>query len=265
MVASADIFISTAQRFLCCGKKKRQIPHSLCLDIALQIIAVDLGLKPAVLYDFNGACAEQIEQYIRSLQEVGELTTTIQIHSINENCLVVNSNRMKEHLSEVLKKNNVLIVDVCPWKEQPCLIVMDSSTKRMVKDMLDFITDKDNKHPSVSVVTEELYDQWNLCTLFGILLGYPASYWFDQVQSVENCLTMTPLVVNKVWVYWPLCDPKLHSSCLYSFSVPEVLQAEVGTYIENWMECLRTQFGEQKVFTELSVSQETVMLPSVAL
>ncbi|XP_026787403.2 UPF0739 protein C1orf74 homolog [Pangasianodon hypophthalmus] len=264
MVVSADVFISAAQRFLCCGKKKKQIPHSSCLDMAVQIIAVDQGLKPAVLYDLNGACAEQIQRYVSSLQEAGVLTTTLRIFSINGSCLVVNSNLMKEHLSEVLKKKSLLTVDVCPWKEQPSLIVMDSGTKRMVKDMLDFFMDEEDEQPSVSVVGEELYDRWNLCTLFGILLGYPASYWFDQVQSFENCLSMTPLVVNKVWVCWPVCDTK-HSSCLYSFSVPEVLWAEVDTYIKTWVEHLRSQFCKQTVLTELSISKETVTLPTVAL
>lgn len=263
-MVSADVFISSAQRFLCYGKKKRQIPHSLCLDMAVQIIAVDLGLKPAVLYDLNGAHAEQIQQYVSSLQEAGVLTTTLQIFSINGTCLVVNSNLMKEHLSEMLRKNSLLTIDVSPRKEQPTLIAMDSNTKTMVKEMLEFIMDQEEQHVSVSLVGEELYDRWNLCTLFGILLGYPASFWFDQAQSFENCLSMTPLVVNKVWVCWPVCEPK-HSSCLYSFSVPEVLWAEVEACIKNWVEHLRSRFSKQTVLTELSILKETVILPSVTL
>lgn len=264
MVVSADIFISSAQKFLCCGKKKRQIPLSSCLDLAVQIIAVDLGLKPAVLYDLNGACAEQIQRYVSSLQEAGVLNTTLRIFSISGSCLVVNLNLMKEHLNEALKEKSLLTVDVCPWKEQPSLIVMDGSTKHMVKEMLDFIIDKEDQCLSVSVVGEELYDRWNLCTLYGILLGYPASYWFDQAQSFENCLSMTPLVVNKVWVCWPVCGTK-HRSCLYSFSVPEVLWEEVDTYIKIWMELFRNRFCNQTILTELSISKETVILPSVAL
>lgn len=263
-MVSADVFISSAQKFLCCGRKKRQIPRSSCLDMAVQIIAVDLGLKPAVLYDLNGACAEQIQRYVSSLKDAGVLTTTLQIFSINGNCLVVNLNLMKEHLSEALRKKSFLVVDVCPWEDQPSLTVMDSSTERMVKDVLDLIMDKEDQCPSVSVVGEELYDCWNLCTLFGILLGYPASYWFDQAQSFENSLGMTPLVVNKVWVCWPVCDTK-HNSCLYSFSVPEVLWAEVETSIKNWVDHLRSRFSKQTVLTELSISKETVILPSVAL
>lgn len=263
-MVTADIFISSAQRFLCYGKKKRQIPHSSCLDMAVQIIAVDLGLKPAVLYDLNGARAEQIQQYVSSLQEAGVLTTTPQIFTINGTCLVVNLNLMKEHLSEVLRKNSLLTVDVCSGKEQPSLMVMDCNTKTMVKDMLEFIIDQEEQRVSVNVVGEELYDRWNLCTLFGILLGYPISYWFDQAQSFENCLSMTPLVVNKVWVCWPVCDLK-HNSCLYSFSVPEVLWAEVDTCIKNWVAHLRSRFNKQTVFTELSILKETVILPSVVL
>ncbi|KAK2858008.1 hypothetical protein Q7C36_005927 [Tachysurus vachellii] len=265
MVVSADIFISKAQMFLCCGKKKkRQIPHSSCLDMAVQIIAVDLGLKPAVLYDLNSACAEQIQRYVSSLHEAGVLNTTLRIFSISGSCLVVNCNLMKEHLSEVLEKKSLLTVDVCAWKEQPSLIVMDSSTKHMVKEMLDFIMDKEDQHPSIIVVEEELHERWNLCTLFGILLGYPTSYWFNQAQSFENCLSMTPLVVNKVWVCWPICDTK-HSSCLYSFSVPEVLWAEIDTFIQNWVERLRGRFCKQTVLIKLSISKETVILPTVAL
>lgn len=265
MEVSANIFIATAQTFLCCGKKnKRLIPHSSCLDLAVQILAVDLGLKPAVLYDLNGACAEQIQRYVGSLHEAGILTTALRVFSISGSCLIVNSDVMKEHLNEMLKKKSLLTVDVCAKKEQPSLMVMDSSSKRLVIDMLDFITDEVDKYPSVIVVGEELYERWNLCTLFGLLLGYPASYWFDQAQSFENCLSMTPLVVNKVWVCWAACDTK-HSSCLYSFSVPEVLWTEVHTYIQIWSESLRRRFCRQTVLTDLSISKETVILPTVAL
>lgn len=232
--------------------------------MAVQIIAVDLGLKPAVLYDLNGACAEQIQRYVSSLQEAGVLTTTLRIFSIRGSCLVVNLNLMKDHLREVLKTKSLLTVDVCPRKEQPSLLVMESGTERMVEEMLGFVMDKEERHASVTVVGEELYGQWNLCTLFGILLGYPASYWFDQTHSFENCLSMTPLVVNTVWVCWSGGGTK-HSSCLYSFSVPEVLWAEVEACIKNWVERLRNRFCKQTVLTELSISKETVVLPTVAL
>ncbi|XP_036426799.1 UPF0739 protein C1orf74 homolog [Colossoma macropomum] len=264
MVNPADIFISTAQKFLSCGNKKKRLPPSSCLDLAVQILAVNLGLKPAILYDSNAASAEQILQYVNSLEEIGLLSRALQIVSIDGNTLVVNSELMKSHLAELLQKRSLITFDVCPWREQPTMSGMESKTEDMVKDILAFLMNKEETQSSVSVLGEELYGQWNLCTLFGILLGYPASYWFDQSQGFENCLSMTPLVVNKVWVCWQTGDGK-HCSCIYSFSVPEILWSETYTHIEQWTKLLRQRFSKQAVLTELHFSKETVILPSVTL
>ncbi|KAG9277138.1 hypothetical protein AMEX_G7126 [Astyanax mexicanus] len=264
MVNSADIFISTAQRFLCCGNKKKRLSSLSCLDVAVQILAVDLGLKPAFLYDCNAASAEQLLQYLNSLQDAGLLTTILQVVSIDGNNLVVNSELMKSHLAELISERRIITVDVCPWKEQPAICDMESRSVEMIKAISELFLNKADKDSSVCMLPEQMYDQWNLCTLFGILLGYPATYWFDQSQIFENCLKMTPLVVYKVWVCWEAGDKK-HCSCLYSFSVPEILWSEVHAYIQQWTELLSDRFSKQKVLTELSFSQETVVLPSVAL
>ncbi|XP_072540632.1 UPF0739 protein C1orf74 homolog [Salminus brasiliensis] len=264
MVSSADIFISTAQRFLCSGKKKKRLSSSSCLDVAIQMLAVDLGLKPALLYDSNAASAEQLLQYLNHLQENGLLATALQVVSIDGNSLVVNSELMKSHLAELLQKRSLITVDVCPWREQPTISDMESRTEEMAKAILEFFMGKVDTRSSVSVLPEEMYGQWNLCTLFGILLGYPASYWFDQSQGFENCLRMTPLVVSKVWVCWQAGERR-HSSCLYSFSVPEILWSDVYTHIQRWTALLRDRFSKQAVLADFSFSKETVILPSVAL
>lgn len=263
-MVSTGLFISTAMNFLCNGKKKKQIPLPSCIDLAVQVLAVDLGIKPAFLYDINNACAEQIQQYVNSLQKAGSLTDTLQIISISGNTLIVNSNLMKAHLVEVLEKKSLLTVDVGLWKKQPSLITMDSKTKHMVKAVLE-VFDNINTHDSVlKVIDEEMCDRWNLCTLFGILLGYPVVYWFDQEQSYENCLSMVPLVVNKILVSWTVCDEK-HSSCLYSFSVPEVLWSDVDSHIKQWQVCLRDRLSQQAILTDLGFVKETVILPAVAM
>ncbi|XP_062853976.1 UPF0739 protein C1orf74 homolog [Trichomycterus rosablanca] len=264
MAVSPGLFTSAALKFLCCGRKKKQIPLSSCLDLAVQIMAVDLGLKPALLYDINSACAEQIQQYVSSLQEAGLLTEALQIFSIRGSTLIVNSSLMKAHLDEVLEKKSLLTADVCLWREQPSLINMDSKTEHMVKAMLEVFRNNNAQDSVVRVVKEEVYDQWNLCTLFGILLGYPVVYWFDQEKSFENCLSMIPLVVNKVLVSWSIHSEK-HCSCLYSYSVPEVLWSEVYTYINQWQECLTDRLSNRTVLTELRFVKETVILPSVAM
>ncbi|XP_076870610.1 UPF0739 protein C1orf74 homolog [Brachyhypopomus gauderio] len=264
MVVSADLFISTAHKFLCRGRKKKRLPISTCLDVAVQIIAVDLGLKPALLYDSNSASSEQVHQYVNSLFGIGLLTTELQVVSISGSTLVVNSKLMKLHLEELLQSRNLISIDVCPWREEPCITAMDKSTEDMVKDILKFFMDNENKYSTVIGLGEDMCGNWNLCTLFGILLGYPASYWFDQAQSLENCLSMTPLVVNKAWVCSQIGDCR-HGTCLYSFSFPEVLWSEIHIFIERWTELLRDKFSQQAVLTELSFSKDTVVLPCVAL
>ncbi|XP_030632461.1 UPF0739 protein C1orf74 homolog [Chanos chanos] len=264
-MASPDIFTRAAQQFLCSGTKKKRLCPSACVDLAAQVLAVDAGLKPALLYDTNAASPEQIQLYLDALQTAGRLSKALRTVSIDDNSFVVNPALEVSHMEDLLKSRSLVVIDVCPQREKPGVTDFNSEMEDMVTAMLEYFKDlNDAGSARNGDLDKELYQSWNLCTLFGVLLGYPVSYWFDQTRGFENCLSMTPLVVTKVWVTWR-ADTVSHRCCLYSFSVPEELWSDAQSQVDRWTQGLSDRIRRQAAFTELSVSMTTVTLPAVTL
>uniref|UniRef100_A0A8B9D3W1 Chromosome 1 open reading frame 74 n=1 Tax=Anser cygnoides TaxID=8845 RepID=A0A8B9D3W1_ANSCY len=105
---------------------------------------------------------------------------------------------------------------------------------------------------------------WNLCTVFGVLLGYPAAYHFPAEEGGENCLALTPLRVFTVWARCPRIQGGLAVQ-IYSFSIPESLREELREVLDAWCDDLRDNFRAQSDFVDLCISSEVVSLPAVAL
>lgn len=259
MVASTSALVAAAQKFLCVGRKR--FSSSTCLNLTVQLMAVDLGVKHALLYDCNAASPEQVHLFLNSLPDLGIITNELRMFSIDDNIIIFNPATMESYLDELLQNKSLFLIDVCPSRKQPVLTGIEKRTEEMIKSILGLFR---NESSSVIVVEEKLYDEWNLCTLFGILLGYPATYWFDQTKGFGNCLSMTPLILCTVQVKWEINDIK-HCCCLYSFSVPEELWVEIESCMKRWIECLRERFNKQTVLTDLCFSRETVSLPAVTL
>ncbi|NXX97308.1 CA074 protein, partial [Centropus bengalensis] len=105
---------------------------------------------------------------------------------------------------------------------------------------------------------------WNLCTIFGVLLGYPVAYTFSVEEGDENCLAMTPLRVFTVQAACPRIKDGLVVQ-IYSFSVPESLCVELKEVLDAWCEELKEAFSAQSDFVDLCISSKVVSLPAVAL
>uniref|UniRef100_U3KJJ9 CA074 protein n=2 Tax=Ficedula albicollis TaxID=59894 RepID=U3KJJ9_FICAL len=103
---------------------------------------------------------------------------------------------------------------------------------------------------------------WNLCTVAGVLLGYPAVYTF--ARGAENCLALTPLRVFTAQAACPRIKDGLRVR-ICSFSVPESLCAQLGDALDAWCHELREAFSAQTDFVDLCISSEVVSLPAVAL
>ena len=100
------------------------------------------------------------------------------------------------------------------------------------------------------VVTVELRSEWNLCSVFGILLGFPVVYYSDQEEG--NCLAGQDLVLYKVRT--DLCSPT-------SFSVPADLEPQATVQISGWEGELGARAGAGG---EVRITREIVNL-SVAV
>ncbi|NXS03514.1 CA074 protein, partial [Oxylabes madagascariensis] len=94
---------------------------------------------------------------------------------------------------------------------------------------------------------------WNLCTVAGVLLGYPAVYTF--ARGAENCLALTPLRVFTAQARCPRIKDGLRVR-ICSFSVPESLCAELRDVLDAWCRELREAFGAQSDFVDLCISSE---------
>lgn len=259
-MSTQELFIAAARRCLSAGRKSLSVPQSL--DLAAQVSAVDLGLKPALLYDSNSAGADQVQQYLSSLQSSLLVSKSLLTLDLNGNSLIVNTLTVGSNVEQLLHDNNVAVIDICHTLEKP--IVADS-LRGETQDVLLLLRGLEQlKEAEKPHYVGEKSDEWNLCTVFGLLLGFPVTYWFDQTKSFENCLSMTPLIVTTASATWQ-ADSAGHRFCLYSFSFPAVLLKALQSNLEHWRLCLQERFKQQNVVTDLTFCQSTVTLPSVCL
>ncbi|KAF1391733.1 hypothetical protein PFLUV_G00045150 [Perca fluviatilis] len=263
-MSAQELFVAAARKCLSAGRKSLSVPQSL--DLAVQVLALDLGLKPALLYDSNGAGADQVQQYLSSLQSSQLVSKSLLTLDLNGNTLIINPLTVRSNVEQLVHDNNVAFIDVCHSLEKPTIAgLLRGELKSMTHDLQLLLRGVEQlKEAEKPHYVGEKSEEWNLCTAFGILLGFPVTYWFDQTKSFENCLSMTPLMVTTASATWQ-ADTAGHRCCLYSFSVPAVLLKAVQSNLENWKLCLQERFQQQNVLKDLTVCQSTVTLPSVCL
>lgn len=263
-MSTQELFVAAARKCLSAGRKSLSVTQSL--DLAAQVLAVDLGLKPALLYDSNSAGADQVQQYLSSLQSSQLVSKSLLTLDLNGNVLIINPDTVRSNVEQLFQNSSVAVIDVCHSLEKPTITdPLRGELKSMTHGLLLLLrgfgelTEAEKPH-----YVGEKSEEWNLCTVFGLLLGYPVTYWFDQTKSFENCLSMTPLMVTTALATWQ-ADSAGHRCCLYSFSIPAVLLQETQSNLENWRLCLQERFQQQNVLKDLTVCQSTATLPSVCL
>ncbi|XP_048409274.1 UPF0739 protein C1orf74 homolog [Stegostoma tigrinum] len=251
-------------------KQKKNFSSSCCLNLFAEVLAVDLELKPTFLFDYSPAKAEQVQNYIQEVQKTRLLSQHLHILSIEENVLIINLNKAIRHLERTLQENRVPIIDVSADRSSPR--VAETCISNQVKAQLDLIL----KHLKSQVVqrgrcesgvvsaSKIFSSEWNLCTIFGFLLGFPISYWFDFNKTFENCLSMTELRVFSASAFCHRITKNLKHQ-MYSFSIPEVLYLELQSAVESWNRDLQSDFTKQSNFSELSFSTEITCQPAITL
>lgn len=260
-MSSEDFFVRAARKCLSAGRKSLSVPQSL--DLAAQVLAVDLGLKPALLYDTNAARAEQVQQYLRSLQSAQLVSESLLTLDFDGNAVIANPLAVRSNVERLLADGRVAVIDVRHSLDQPAVVSNpQGAAARTAQDLLLLLESLEGLKGAET--PRSVAEEWNLCTVFGLLLGYPATYWFDQTVSHENCLAMTPLLVTTASAAWQ-AGATSRRFCLYSFSVPAALVQELQTHLGLWTVRLRDGFGKQHVLKDLEICQNTVILPSVCL
>nr|XP_012637194.1 UPF0739 protein C1orf74 homolog [Microcebus murinus]XP_012637195.1 UPF0739 protein C1orf74 homolog [Microcebus murinus]XP_012637196.1 UPF0739 protein C1orf74 homolog [Microcebus murinus] len=259
---SPQLLVAAAQQTLGMGKR-RAPPRAACLHLAAEVLAVAGGLKPALLYDCNCAGASELQSYLEKLQGLGFLTLGLHILEIGENNLIISPEHVCQHLEQVLL-GTITFVNVSSSQSHPSICSLDQrqDLKTLVAEIITHLQGL-KRDLSLAVSHSRLHSSdWNLCTVFGILLGYPVPYTFHLNQGDDNCLALTPLRVFTVRISWLLGQPPV---LLYSFSVPESLFPALRDILNTWEKNLRIRFRTQNDFPDLSIFSEIVTLPAVAL
>ncbi|XP_042320754.1 UPF0739 protein C1orf74 homolog [Sceloporus undulatus] len=247
-------------------RKKKSLTSSASLSLAGEILAVAAGLKPAFLYDYSSAGISQIVTYVQELQTISQLGCRLHVLSIAETVLIINLEVMQLWLETVLLKNNVPFIDVsasrtCPgFCEPEDVHLIKGHLFEVLSHIQAQAADTSQMLSSSTIFSAE----FNLCTLFGVLLGYPAAYSFHAQKSFENCLSLTPLRVFTIQATFCKISSDFKVR-FYSFSVPELLYPAVKTSLNTWCENLKDAFKAQKYFADLSISTEVVAEVAVTL
>lgn len=258
-----EIVVAAAKK--CLSTRRKSLSLSKMLDLFTQVLAVDLGLKPALLYDSNCSSSEQVQQYLSSLQSLKLVSKSLFTLDLNGNTLIINQQIALFHINEILSGVNVGVVDVSHSLKMPSLFEqLSEEFINMVRQLQLLIKGFEQHDDCKPLYVGEQCEDWNLCTIFGLLLGYPFTYWFDQSKSYENCLTMTTLMVTTASATW-VTDDGNHTSCLYSFSVPVDLFHKTQPLLKKWNNRLQEKFEKQHVLADLTICQSSVTLASVCL
>lgn len=249
-------FLDAARQCLSVGRKS--FSGRASLDLATHTLAIDLGLKPALLYDLNRATADQVYHYVHVLQSLGAVSKSLAVLDIGGDAMIVNVDAAVALLKQALFGSGTTVIDIGTVAQIAVAELLPEKIRSMLQDVVAVLQTCNGLTP-LSVRSEG----WNLCTLFGFLLGYPFTYWFDPGMSSGDSLSMVQLSVTNASVSWPAESGS--SCCIYSFSYPTILHSQTRSALDSWGQALGERFHKQNVLRNLTITQSTVVLPSVCL
>lgn len=244
--------------------RRRRLPAARALHAAGEVLAVAAGLKPALLWDCGAAGPAELRRYLCRLREAGLAPGRLHVLGMGGSALVLRPGPVLRRLAAVLRARPAPFVDVSAGPRGPALCgpAQARAVHRHLAALLGHLRDAEGASADSVTASEVIPSGWNLCTVAGVLLGYPAVYTF--AEGAENCLALTPLRVFTAQACCPRIKDGL-SVQIYSFSVPESLCTELKDVLDAWCEQLREAFSAQSDFVDLCISSEVVSLPAVAL
>ncbi|XP_019144372.2 UPF0739 protein C1orf74 homolog [Corvus cornix cornix] len=246
--------------------RRRRLPAARALHAAGEVLAVAAGLKPALLWDCGAAGPAELRRYLGRLREAGLARGRLHVLGMGGSALVLRPGLARSRVRAVLRARPAPLVDVSAGRRGPALCAPPEARtiRGHLADLLGHLRDAEAASAEPVTASEVVPGDWNLCTVAGVLLGYPAVYTFASAEGAENCLALTPLRVFTAQASCPRIKDGLRVQ-IYSFSVPESLCAELREVLDAWCEELKEAFSAQDDFVDLCISSEVVSLPAVAL
>lgn len=217
------------------------------------------GYKPAYLWDANEPTERAVAECLRHCRaKYDGVVKALQLGRDVLLCNVAESQRRLAHCRHAVK-----FVDVSAQLRSPAVLTsLPAGVDGMLASLELILAQMATLPPESGATVPADYPcaVWNLCTAFGVLLGYPVVYWFDGGADAANCLAMEELNVVRVRSARQ-GDPTEKAGCheVYSFSFPLRLSAELGPHVDAWWKELSSKARD------LSRVDEVRCYPVVAL
>ncbi|NXJ74330.1 CA074 protein, partial [Trogon melanurus] len=261
---SAPRLVEAAREEL--GARRRRLPAARALQLAGEVLAVAAGLKPALLYDCGPEGPAELQRYLARLRGAGLSPRRLHLLALGGSALLLHPRLARRRLAATLRARPAPFVDVSAWRPCPALCgpAEAEAIRGHLAALLAHLGAAEAEGTETVTSSEVVPAGWNLCTMAGVLLGYPVAYAFAAGEDAENCLALTPLRVFTVQASCPRIRDGLRVQ-IYSFSVPESLCTELKGVLDAWRNELEEAFSAQSDFVDLCVASEVVTLPAVAL
>ena len=230
------------------------------IKIACDVMLVDVGLRTSFLFDYGCISAEKMNNFVMDIKKEKLVMNDMTVIKVEDDVFICNTQSDRKDIHE---RN---IIDVSGHLQEPTL-VDDGTCSKTLKTMgLEiercFTQLQHNKRNSILEL--EFSEVVNRTAAFGYLLDYPVLYWYG-IGCEENCLSMVPLRNIKVIVQIAADDGYKKEHVAWSFSYPECFQQLLSAKITAWFHRITQLCEKQAIFENVTLQEETVLLPHVAL
>ncbi len=242
--------------------------------ISLDILCVDVGIKPAFLFDYACVTGKALENLLVNLRHDSLIGRNVQLLEIVKSGDFFICEPDFGHMI-LYYLGSVKFVDISSHLNRPQ--ILSKEMEKSVRERFDEMCLTAVKRDGIAFHRIEFPENTNVTTMFGRLLGYPVIYWYHINEDTHeagaqggNCLSMELLVNVKV-----ICGVKpdrLNANeelehVLWSFSYPACLKEELSDIIRRWFGQVKNRIGIQNVFCNYNIRmcEEHVTLPAVAL
>lgn len=220
---------------------KPGILRKLSFDIHMVIV----GLKPCLLIDTIAVSGirRQIEElitHINSTTSCGSKDTIdIKILTIAEDYLLVN---MHEIVLRI--KDERYYINISSCLELPIIMDNSNTIKSMINNISAQLQNVFTETSDTTIKDIIIHSDWNITTIFGILLDYPVVYWYSDMVDVKTCLPHKDLINYQIINNFT-GNNSLVERNVYSFTIPacvinDSLERYVNTWVSKQCECGKT-------------------------
>ncbi|KAK3589478.1 hypothetical protein CHS0354_030602 [Potamilus streckersoni] len=233
------------------------------ISIMINIMVVDEGLKPSYLYDSGVADADMLLGLVTELYNSQQIKNQLKIFKVCEDLFIAKLVSLECHYEQLVDRLQYCLVDISMHGspqicEDPNVVVHVLSE---LNKLLGMCRENGN-------TLSEFYPSCNVTTVYGILLGYPVIYWYNEkdITGRTGDLSMEKLIVVNISGFVQTKGDITLKETLYSFSFPSCLRNKLEPLVQQWYQALLKELGTRdSPLCELKVSLAEKEFPALCL